>query len=66
MAGEDGKKKGPARQPRKGDVSWTEDTFRRLRESSPEQLRSRFRLTSGMIGEIRKRFAALREAAAKP
>ncbi len=40
-----------------GEVSWTEDTFRRLRESSPEQLRSRFRLTSGMIVDLLQRDA---------
>jgi superfamily II RNA helicase len=40
------------------EVSWTEDTFRRLRESSPEQLRSRFRLTTGMIVDLLQRDAA--------
>jgi hypothetical protein len=41
-----------------GEVSWTEETFDRLRESPPEQLRSRFRLTSGMIVDLMQRDAA--------
>jgi hypothetical protein len=41
-----------------GEVSWTDETFRRLRESPPERLQSRFRLTSGMIVGLIQRDAA--------
>ncbi len=44
-----------------GEVSWTDDTFRRLQESSPERLQSRFRLTSGMIVDLLQRDAALND-----
>jgi hypothetical protein len=53
-----GKKRGRStKKQADGEVSWTDDTFRRLRESSPEQLRSRFRLTSGMIVDLLQRDA---------
>ncbi|MCB9378869.1 MAG: DUF3516 domain-containing protein [Holophagales bacterium] len=35
--------------PKKGEIVWTEETFRRLVESAPETLRSRFRITHGMV-----------------
>ncbi len=41
-----------------GEVSWTEETFARLRDSPPEKLESRFRLTSGMIVDLLQRDAA--------
>ena len=41
-----------------GEVSWTEDTFVRLRDSAPERLESRFRLTTGMIVDLLHRDAA--------
>ncbi|PWB73961.1 MAG: DUF3516 domain-containing protein [Holophagae bacterium] len=41
-----------------GEVSWTDETFRRLRESPPEKLQSRFRLTPGMIVDLLERDAA--------
>jgi superfamily II DNA/RNA helicase len=41
-----------------GEVSWTDETFRRLRDSSPERLQSRFRLTSGMVVDLLQRDAA--------
>jgi superfamily II DNA/RNA helicase len=57
-AGSGRKKRGrSAKKQAVGEVSWSEDTFRRLRESSPEQLRSRFRLTSGMIVDLLQRDA---------
>ena len=58
--------------PRRGEVPWDEKTFRRLVESPPETLESRFRLAHGMVLELlqrdaelddpsRRNFAALRE-----
>jgi len=44
--------------PAEGEVSWTDETFRRLRESAPEKLQSRFRLTSGVIVDLLQRDAA--------
>ncbi len=41
-----------------GEVSWTEDTFERLKTSAPERLESRFKLTSGMIVDLLQRDAA--------
>lgn len=41
-----------------GEVSWTEETFSRLRESSPERLESRFQLTTGMIVDLLQRDTA--------
>jgi len=35
--------------PKKGEIVWTEETFRRLVDSQPETLRSRFRITHGML-----------------
>jgi len=68
-----GKKKGgkPFR-PKPGEVVWTEDTFRRLIDSAPETLRSRFHVTHGMLLQLlqrdaelddptRKNFASLRD-----
>ena len=44
-----------------GEVSWTDETFRRLQESAPEKLQSRFRLTSGMIVDLLHRDAAMND-----
>lgn len=54
-----GKKKATKKQPRKGSVNWSQDTFERLIESPPETLRSRFRVTHGMIVELLQRDADL-------
>ena len=50
-----GKKKvtGPA----KGEVSWNEDTFEKLRTRPPETLKSRFRVTHGMVLNLLQRDA---------
>ena len=52
-----GKKKvtGPA----KGEVSWNEDTFEKLRTRPPETLKSRFRITHGMVLNLLQRDAEL-------
>jgi superfamily II RNA helicase len=47
--------KGPA----KGEVSWTEETFQKLISKPPETLKSRFRLTHGMVLDLLQRDAAL-------
>ncbi len=68
----------PARGPRgphgsgKGEVTWTKETFERLISKPPETLKSRFRITHGMVLNLlqrdeelddpsRKNFASLRE-----
>jgi superfamily II RNA helicase len=48
-------KRGPAPKPRPGEVVWTEETFRRLIGSPPETLRSRFRVTHGMLLQLLQR-----------
>ena len=50
-AGDDPKKrrKVQARKPQDGEVSWTEETFERLRDASPEPLVSRMRVDHSMI-----------------
>lgn len=66
------RKKMVKKSPRKGDVPWDEDTFRRLIEKPPERLESRFKLTHGMVLDLlqrdvtlddpeRRNFAAIRE-----
>ncbi|HLF57408.1 MAG TPA: DUF3516 domain-containing protein, partial [Thermoanaerobaculia bacterium] len=58
--------------PRPGEPVWTEETFRKLIERPPETLRSRFRITHGMVLQLlqrdaeiddpaRRNFASLRE-----
>jgi len=70
--GKKGKRGGTAFRPRPGEVVWTEETFRRLIERPPETLRSRFRITHGMVLQLlqrdeeiddpaRRNFASLRE-----
>jgi len=67
-----GKRGGAAFKPRPGEVVWSEETFRRLIESPPETLRSRFHVTHGMVLQLlqrdaevddpaRRNFASLRE-----
>ncbi len=46
----------PARQ---GDVSWSEDTFNKLVTNAPEKLKSRFRITAGMLVDLLQRDAAV-------
>jgi hypothetical protein len=50
-AGDDPKKrrKVQARKPQDGEVSWTEETFARLRDAAPEPLVSRMRVDHSMI-----------------
>jgi len=47
--------KGPA----KGEVSWTVEAFQKLISRPPETLKSRFRLTHGMVLDLVQRDAAL-------
>ncbi|HRS37446.1 MAG TPA: DUF3516 domain-containing protein [Thermoanaerobaculia bacterium] len=65
----------PARPAEKGEVSWTEETFQRLINRPPETLRSRFRITHGMVLNLlqrdaeendptRRNFTSLRELVA--
>jgi hypothetical protein len=57
-AAKDGKKKPKAvRGPREGEVSWTEETFTRLRTSPPERLESRFKIAPGMVVDLLHRDA---------
>jgi len=60
-----GKKKGPRKQPRKGTVNWSEETFAKLIASPPETLRSRFRVTHGMIVELLARDAEVNDPDAR-
>jgi len=55
------KKKGPAKQPRAGEVSWSDETFGKLVAGEPERLESRFRITSGMIVDLLQRDAAVND-----
>ncbi len=70
------KSKAPLRGPAKGEVSWSEETFQRLIQKPPETLRSRFRITHGMVLNLLQRdaeindpnrpnFASLRELIAR-
>ena len=72
LAQRKGKKGGASFKPRPGEVVWSEETFRRLIERAPETLRSRFRVTHGMVLQLLQRdeevddpakrnFASLRE-----
>ncbi len=54
-------KKKPQRPRRDGDVSWTEETLKRMIHSPPEALRSRFRLTNGMVLDLIQRDADLND-----
>ncbi len=50
-----------AKSPRQGDVSWSEDTFRKLIADPPEKLKSRFRITAGMLVDLLQRDAAVND-----
>jgi hypothetical protein len=48
---------------RKGEVSWSEDTFRAIIDNPPERLGSRFRITAGMMVDLLQRDAAVNNPA---
>jgi len=51
------KKKGGRKQPAKGEVSWSRETFENLISRPPETLKSRFKVTQGMIVQLLQRDA---------
>jgi hypothetical protein len=53
-------KKGPAKA-RPGEVSWSEDTFKKLVADPPEKLTSRFQITPGMLIDLLQRDAAIND-----
>ncbi|MES1243694.1 MAG: DUF3516 domain-containing protein [Acidobacteriota bacterium] len=55
----DGKKRSPAKQAAKGEVTWTQETFDKLMTRPPETLKSRFRVTHGMVLDLLQRDAEL-------
>ncbi|HEX3128918.1 MAG TPA: DUF3516 domain-containing protein [Thermoanaerobaculia bacterium] len=55
----DGKKRGPAKSAAKGEVTWTQETFDKLMTRPPETLKSRFRVTHGMVLDLLQRDAEL-------
>ncbi len=59
------KAKKAKKKPPPGTPSWTEETFRRLVESPPEMLRSRFKITHGMILDLVQRDAELDDPEAR-
>jgi superfamily II RNA helicase len=58
-AARDPRKKKIAPKPPPGFVSWTEDTFQKLIERTPEMLKSRFRITHGMVLDLLQRDSEL-------
>ncbi len=56
-------KKGP-RQSRPGEVSWSDDTFKKLVSNAPEKLQSRFRITPGMLVDLLQRDATVNDPGA--
>ncbi len=58
-------KKRPQRSRREGEVSWNADTFNRMIHSPPAPLKSRFRLTNGMIFDLIQRDADLNDPDAR-
>lgn len=60
-----GKKRSARKQPRKGSVNWSRETFQKLIDSPPETLRSRFRITHGMIVELLQRDAERNDAGSR-
>jgi superfamily II RNA helicase len=52
-------KKGPAKSAAKGEVTWTQETFDKLITRPPETLKSRFRVTHGMVLDLLQRDAEL-------
>jgi len=57
-------KKGP-HQSRPGEVSWSEDTFKKLVADPPEKLISRFRITPGMLVDLLQRDATVNDPDAR-
>ncbi|MCU0302564.1 MAG: DUF3516 domain-containing protein [Thermoanaerobaculales bacterium] len=55
------KRKAPTKQPRAGEVSWSDETFAKLVAGEPERLESRFRVTPGMIVDLLQRDAAVND-----
>lgn len=53
-----GKRQG-GRGPAKGEIVWTEETFRRLIDKAPETLRSRFKVFHGMVLMLLQRDAEI-------
>jgi hypothetical protein len=53
-------KKGPPKT-RPGEVSWSEDTFKKLVADPPEKLISRFQITPGMLIDLLQRDAAVND-----
>ena len=53
-------KKGPGKG-RPGEVSWSEDTFKKLVVDPPEKLTSRFQITPGMLIDLLQRDAAIND-----
>jgi len=51
------KKKAPSKRPPPGFVSWSRETFESLIARSPEMLKSRFRMTQGMVVNLLQRDA---------
>jgi superfamily II RNA helicase len=56
------KRKVSKKQAPQGTVSWTAETFEKLASRSPERLRSRFKVTSGMILDLLQRDADSNDA----
>ena len=54
-AARDPRKKKVAPKPPQGFVAWNQETFEKLIERSPEMLRSRFRITHGMVLDLLQR-----------
>jgi hypothetical protein len=53
-------KKGPGKA-RPGEVSWSEETFKKLVVDPPEKLTSRFQITPGMLIDLLQRDAAIND-----
>ncbi len=56
-AGNGKRNKSRRKQPAKGEVSWSRETFDKLISQPPETLRSRFQVTQGMIVQLLQRDA---------
>jgi superfamily II RNA helicase len=65
LAERKGKRGGAATKPKPGEVTWSEETFRRLIERPPETLRSRFRITHGMLLQLLQRDEEVDDPAAR-
>lgn len=52
-----GKKAKPVKGPAKGEVSWTQETFEKLISRPPETLKSRFKITHGLVLNLLQRDA---------